>query len=233
MDPLTVAVASLVALSGVGMGGHWRGRARRAESQAAALRDELRAERHAACHDPLTGLPNRRAFFQLGAESITDPLRQPFVVIVVDLDDFKQVNDAYGHAAGDEVLITVGRRFADHADGGLVARLGGDEFVGLLAGPALDERWQRLVTCRLAERLAAPMLIGGRTMVVTASVGLAPVRLGADLAEAVCHADAAMYCAKARSRAEAGIARLGGGFEGSGLINVARGRYGDLDRWAG
>nr|WP_239088496.1 GGDEF domain-containing protein [Planosporangium mesophilum] len=164
--------------------------------EVAKLRRELLTERHAACHDPLTGLPNRRAFYELGAALVADPRRPALAAAVLDLDDFKQINDAYGHAAGDEVLVNVARRFAGYAGDGLVARLGGDEFAGLLVG-ATDESWLRRAGDELVDTVAEPMRVAQSTVVVTASVGLVAVEGAADLAEVLRDADAAMYRAKA------------------------------------
>jgi diguanylate cyclase (GGDEF)-like protein len=197
MDPLTLA-AGVATVAGVGAGWRWRQRARQAEAEAGRLRRELLAERHAASHDPLTGLPNRRAFYQLGAELVADPRRRHLVAAVLDLDDFKQINDRYGHAAGDEVLVSIARRFASYAGDGLVARLGGDEFAGLLVSAAIDERWLHQTGETLAVILAAPIRVAGDLVVVTASVGLVPVDGCTDLGDVLRHADAAMYRAKTR-----------------------------------
>jgi diguanylate cyclase (GGDEF)-like protein len=176
-------------------------RATRAESEAARLLGELHAERHAASHDPLTGLPNRRAFHRLGSALVADPSRHPLIAVVLDLDDFKQVNDRFGHAAGDEVLITVGRRLANYAGDNLVARLGGDEFAGLLRTDSVDERWLHHTTKRLVDTLAAPIHVAGHVVTVTASVGLALLHGPGRLSDALRHADAAMYRAKTWSQA--------------------------------
>lgn len=199
MDPLAL-VAGAAAVAGIGASWSLHRRARHAEAEVASLRSELRAERHAACHDPLTGLPNRRAFYRLGAALVADPAQHLLVAVVLDIDDFKQVNDEFGHAAGDEVLVTVARRFAMYAGDDLVARLGGDEFAGLLTSPTIERPWLYQAAQRLADTLAAPMPIAGRSLVVTASVGLAPVHGSAHLAEALRHADAAMYRAKTSRR---------------------------------
>jgi diguanylate cyclase (GGDEF)-like protein len=193
---LAALIVGLLALGAAGTAWRMSRRAGRAEAEVARLRQELVAERHAAAHDPLTGLPNRRAFYQLGAALVADPARQPLIAVVLDLDDFKQINDRLGHAAGDEVLITVARRFAEYAGDNLVARLGGDEFAGLLTVPALDDAWLGCAARDLADTLAAPMIASGHPVTLTASVGLVPVRDHHDLAEALRHADAAMYRAK-------------------------------------
>ena len=198
MDVLTVA-AILATVAGIGAGLWWRSRARRAEAEARTLRRELRIERHAASHDALTGLPNRRAFYEIGVALVTQPQRPDLAVAVLDLDNFKQINDVFGHAVGDEVLVTVARRLADHAGGNLLARLGGDEFAGLLTIPTTDQRWLTDATRRLTEAVGTPMLVTGRTIFVTASVGLVPVGTATHLSEALRRADIAMYHAKNRS----------------------------------
>jgi diguanylate cyclase (GGDEF)-like protein len=200
--------AGLAVLTGVGAAWRLRGRTRQAEAKANSLRRELLAERHAACHDALTGLPNRRAFFQIGTALVADPAHPPLVCVVFDLDGFKAVNDVLGHAVGDRVLITVARRFSVHAAGNLVARLGGDEFAGLLAVCTRDRGQLRPIAERLAETLAAPMQAAGRTLIVTASIGLAPVYRPSKLSEALDCADRAMYRAKNSRRPPAGFPRL-------------------------
>jgi diguanylate cyclase (GGDEF)-like protein len=198
VDPVTVAagVAAAAAVAGAGSARLQLLRARRAEAEIVRLRRELRAERHAAGHDPLTGLPNRRAFYCSGSPLVADTARRPLVAVLVDLDDFKRVNDTLGHVVGDRVLVAVARRFAEIAGGGLVARLGGDEFVGLFDWPTTDDRWLRQSAYLLAEALAAPVDVAGRPVAVTASVGLAPVSAAADLDDVLGRADAAMYQAK-------------------------------------
>jgi diguanylate cyclase len=156
VDPLALT-AGVAAAVGFGVALRLHKRALRAESEAARLLGELHAERHAASHDPLTGLPNRRAFHRLGTALVADPSRHPLIAIVLDLDDFKQVNDRYGHAAGDEVLITIAHRLANYAGDNLVARLGGDEFAGLLHTDSVDERRLHHITGRLTDILGAPI----------------------------------------------------------------------------
>ncbi|MCM0678626.1 GGDEF domain-containing protein [Micromonospora phytophila] len=194
-DPLTIA-SGICAAGALVSSWQLRRRAVRAECEIMHLQAELAAERHAASHDPLTGLPNRRAFYRLAAALLTDAAGQPLIAVVLDVDDFKQINDRYGHAAGDRVLVSVAERLAAFAGDNLVARLGGDEFAGLLATPSVDRRWIEHATRRLCDTLAAPIPLGGLSVRVTASVGLAPVTGPGQLTEALDRADAAMYRAK-------------------------------------
>lgn len=207
MDLLT-ATAAVVAIplaALVAVGWHYGRRIRQAEAHAARLRQLLRAEYHAANHDPLTNLPNRRGLFRLGAALLARTGRVPLMAMVVDLDDFKQANDRFGHAIGDHVLVTIADRFAgwaahEHATGGqgaVVARLGGDEFAGLIIAPTTDPGWLPQAAQRLTEALSAPIEVGGKRVSVNASVGITAVPAGTSLADALRRADEAMYRAKA------------------------------------
>jgi diguanylate cyclase (GGDEF)-like protein len=194
MDLLALA-AGATAAAGLAARSRSRHRANQAEAQAARLHRELRAERHAAGHDPLTDLPNRRAFYQLGAALVAQPA--PVVGVVSDLDRFKEINDTLGHVAGDEVLVTVASRLVEYAgDDLLLARLGGDEVAALPTGPTERWRWLPLAADRLAQVLAAPMRIAGRVVSLTASIGLAPMHGPARLTDVQYRAGAAMYHAK-------------------------------------
>ena len=154
-----------------------------------AERDTLAAQlRHQAFHDVLTGLPNRALY----AERLDAVLAAGggATVMLVDLDDFKRVNDDYGHAAGDELLRTAAARLAAAVrDGDTVARLGGDEFVVLLA-PGGDD--PRSVAARIVGAIEAPVAVDGGTVRVGASVGIATGRTPKVLRDA----DHAMYEAK-------------------------------------
>jgi diguanylate cyclase (GGDEF)-like protein len=207
MDPLALAVGAAAAV-GIGAALQSRRQARQAQAEANRLRQELQAERHAASHDPLTGLPNRRAFYQLGAELVADPARMPLVGVVIDIDGFKKINDTFGHAAGDEVLVTLAGRLIGCVPGNLVARLGGDEFVALLGSAGGDLQWPYLLADRLAASLAEPMLVGGRPLTVTASIGLAPVPGPTLLAEVLHRADRAMYHEKTNRRSQARLVTM-------------------------
>ena len=166
-----------------------------------------------ALKDPLTGLPNRILFQSRLDASLTPGSMPPggVALLFCDLDGFKQVNDGYGHAAGDELLIAVGERLRSCVrDTDLVARIGGDEFTVLLDGGAdtaaqTTQRAQE-VARRVTERLAQPVEVGlGRPPVrVGVSIGvcvLDPAQLAAAGAENVPDilrlADDAMYRAKA------------------------------------
>ncbi|WP_239675113.1 GGDEF domain-containing protein [Natronosporangium hydrolyticum] len=217
MEPLSFAVgagAAAAAALGLGAGLRLHHRLQRVEGNLARLRNELAAERHAADHDPLTGLPNRRAFQRRGSALLADPGHPATACAVIDLDSFKEVNDTLGHSAGDQVLVTLAGRLARLTnEQDLVARLGGDEFAALLTdgrgGPADPDR---PAVCRpdrlgahLADVLGAPMVVNGRWLRVTAAVGVTPVRPGAALNDLLHTADLAMYRHKARSTQPAAL----------------------------
>jgi diguanylate cyclase (GGDEF)-like protein/PAS domain S-box-containing protein len=161
---------------------------------------------HMAYHDGLTDLPNRAAFLQALAQMIeacagTD---EEFAVLSVDLDGLKEVNDVFGHAVGDKLLIEVARRIQAAARGGVVARLSGDEF-GLIidgkqpaAGTALAEQ--------LSEAMAKEFLIDGKSVRtgITTGISVFPHN-GSDAAALLANAGAALFRAKAKSRGSISI----------------------------
>jgi diguanylate cyclase (GGDEF)-like protein len=158
--------------------------------------------RHQALHDALTGLPNRVLALDRAEQMLATDERKHVAALYVDLDGFKQVNDTFGHAAGDELLRMVAGRLSTVVRAGdTAARLGGDEFVVLLAGIGPDSAPARVAE-RLLEVLARPYDLGatvGRQLSVTASVGLAEgPRDSAD--ELLRDADLALYEAKAAGR---------------------------------
>ncbi|MCX7621819.1 MAG: sensor domain-containing diguanylate cyclase [Acidimicrobiales bacterium] len=160
------------------------------------------ALRYAAQHDQLTGLLNRAGFFAAVPPAGSDT---PKTVLALDLNGFKPVNDRFGHAAGDEVLREIGRRlrrFAGEDAGGpgaLVARLGGDEFVMVLVGSA-DQRTADRLASAIAEAVAQPIDIGGHSVTVTTSVGLALDAEGhREIDQLLIEADVHLYEAKTRS----------------------------------
>ena len=129
---------------------------------------------HAASHDDLTGLPNRRELLRLlglGLRAVGPGAA--LAVLFVDLDRFKAVNDTYGHAAGDEVLIEVGRRLRTHLrHGDVLARLGGDEFGAVLVEVRDDVEIAELVE-RLEAIVAQPIRVSGGVVSVGVSIGAA------------------------------------------------------------
>ncbi|CCG01116.1 diguanylate cyclase domain-containing protein [Blastococcus saxobsidens] len=152
--------------------------------------------RRQATTDPLTGLLNRASFNERLAEATAaiDTGSSP-AVLFVDIDDFKSVNDTLGHAAGDELLLTVAARLsADVRGGDVVARLGGDEFALLLADA--DDGRLRDVADRLLAALREPVELAGRTVTVTASIGGALAEPGCTAERLLHDADTAMYAAK-------------------------------------
>jgi len=162
---------------------------------------------HLAHHDPLTGLANRASYFaQL---SIATQDAAPLAVAYLDLDGFKGANDQHGHAAGDEVLIELGRRFAREIRAGdAVARLGGDEFGVMLTAPQ-DEAAAVAVIERLLAAARAPIeLSTGTTVTLGASAGLVVVEdpRGATPDALVHRADTALYRAKRTTKGTLALA---------------------------
>jgi diguanylate cyclase (GGDEF)-like protein len=174
-----------------------------AQHASLALHDARRADamQHQALHDALTGLANRALFTDRLQHALGAGRRRGTVcgVIFLDLDRFKTVNDSLGHAAGDELLVLVAQRLDEalrSAD--TAARLGGDEFAILLEDLNEPEE-AALVAERIAELLRAPLLVAGREVFVSASIGIAVGRFGAT--ELLRQADVAMYRAKADGKA--------------------------------
>jgi diguanylate cyclase (GGDEF)-like protein/PAS domain S-box-containing protein len=160
-----------------------------------ALEEQLR---HQAFHDALTGLPNR-ALFEDRVEHALAVARRAgagAAVIVADLDDFKQVNDSLGHAAGDDLLRMIAQRMRNCVrDADTVARLGGDEF-GVLLDKA-DAGAAEVMAGRILKELRTTLTIMGRQMIPRVSLGIAVS--GADVGDSetlVRNADIAMYTAK-------------------------------------
>ncbi|GEA87167.1 putative bifunctional diguanylate cyclase/phosphodiesterase [Cellulomonas cellasea] len=158
---------------------------------------------HQAAHDPLTGLPTRRVFFEQLDEALTLVRRDLSTVgvLFIDVDGLKRVNDTYGHALGDQLLLTCAERIrAALRPDDLLARLAGDEFVVVLEHLASAD-----VACAVAQRicdsLALPMLTEGHVLQPSASIGIAvsdEPGVTSDLL--VSQADAAMYRAKRRRK---------------------------------
>ena len=159
---------------------------------------------HRAHHDGLTGLPNRSSLAETLQEALdaAGPEPAPMAVMLLDLDDFKSINDTLGHELGDLVIQRVARRLAQSAAGGsravgretVLARIGGDEFALLFSGGQAEAE-------ELAERLLAaldhPLEVGSVALHICASIGIACFpEHGRSAPELMRHADVALYCAK-------------------------------------
>ncbi|QNN52001.1 putative bifunctional diguanylate cyclase/phosphodiesterase [Nocardioides mesophilus] len=154
---------------------------------------------HEASHDALTGLPNRTLLMRRLAEVLAEGQRRRSALLLIDLDDFKVINDRHGHASGDLVLEVIARRLrrAVRADE-TVARLGGDEFALLMRGDRaqVQDRARRLI-----ERIGKPVQAGGRTFLVRASIGAVFAGESDETPHSLLsHADIALYEAKARDK---------------------------------
>lgn len=156
---------------------------------------------HMAYHDGLTDLPNRAAFLQALTQMIEacEGTGEEFAVLCVDLDGLKEVNDVFGHALGDKLLIEVAQRLQDSARGGVVARLSGDEF-GLIIDGKQPESGLALAQ-QIGDAVAQDFQIDGRPVRagVTTGMSIFPHN-GADGASLLANAGAALFRAKQKSR---------------------------------
>jgi diguanylate cyclase (GGDEF)-like protein/PAS domain S-box-containing protein len=156
---------------------------------------------HMAYHDGLTDLPNRAAFLQALTQMIEacTEAEEEFAVLSIDLDGLTEVNDVFGHATGDKLLIEVAQRLQASARGGVVARLSGDEFGLIIDGK--QPIAGMLLAEQLAETMAKEMLIDGKSVRtgVTTGISIFPHN-GADAASLLANAGAALSRAKAKSR---------------------------------
>lgn len=174
------------------------------ESWQSHLRSENETLAHQASHDSLTGLPNRSYFEGRLSRSVRNATKheEGLALLFIDSDRFKHINDSFGHAAGDAVLVSVANRVrAQLREDDLVARLGGDEFAVLLT-PLQRVEDARRIAEKIAHSMNLPIrLPDGRVVVTSLSVGIAVFpddgRTPAELLNA---ADAAMYQAKRRTR---------------------------------
>jgi diguanylate cyclase len=167
------------------------------------LRYSLEQVRSMSEHDVLTGLMNRRGFERSLEVQLARARRRDgrLAILLLDLDDFKSINDTLGHDAGDQLLVEVARRLTNIArDGDLLCRLGGDEFVVMMTNFDHDE--QAIVLAdRINANLREPIFIGSVEQTITASIGIAVLGNTTDnAADLLKYADLAMYQAKLEGR---------------------------------
>jgi diguanylate cyclase (GGDEF)-like protein/PAS domain S-box-containing protein len=156
---------------------------------------------HMAYHDGLTDLPNRAAFLQALTQMIEACAGsgEEFAVLSCDLDGLKEINDVFGHAIGDKVLVEVARRVQDAARGGVVARLSGDEFGLIIDGKQPDAGLA--LARQLGEALAQEFQIDGRSVRAGVTIGISVFpHNGTDAASLLANAGAALFRAKQKSR---------------------------------
>ncbi|HMC71914.1 MAG TPA: bifunctional diguanylate cyclase/phosphodiesterase, partial [Mycobacteriales bacterium] len=156
---------------------------------------------HQAFHDSLTGLPNRALLMQsIEAQLARNDHSERLALLLIDLDDFKYINDTHGHQSGDAVLSVIGERLLTAVRASdTVARLGGDEFAILMTGKGSDVDF---VARRLVDAVERPVFADGRRFVVHASVGIvyADARADESAESLLAHADIALYEAKAHDK---------------------------------
>jgi diguanylate cyclase (GGDEF)-like protein/PAS domain S-box-containing protein len=178
-----------------------------------ALEEARRELQHIAFHDPLTSLPNRAAFQEKLDAAVGRCSGKPCAVgvLFIDLDNFKLINDSFGHAAGDELLCAIAGRLQGATRGGdVVARQGGDEFLVLLGDieppadsddPGYARKAAEVVAKKIRRTLRAPFVVAGVEIFVSASIGVSLYPDDAADSETLLkHADTAMYRAKDAGR---------------------------------
>jgi diguanylate cyclase (GGDEF)-like protein/PAS domain S-box-containing protein len=158
---------------------------------------------HLAHHDQLTGLPNRLYLAAYLPGAIEEAKRNGamLAVLFLDLDRFKHINDSRGHETGDKLLKAVAQRLrATMRNEDVVVRMGGDEFIVVLKTGRTNDQVSEAAS-RITEAMAEPVIVDGRPLVTTASIGVSLYpRDGADMGELLRHSDTAMYQAKDRGR---------------------------------
>ena len=163
------------------------------------LRDQKQRYVHLAHYDSLTEIPNRNALFSFFEDALVSHSSSGtgLAVMFIDLDDFKQINDQYGHARGDQVLRLMAERLRRHIRGSdMLARHGGDEFV-IIAQSIMGRQDIEKVLAHIYEAIQEPILDAERSIFITLSIGVAIApQDGVQIDDLLRHADQAMYHAK-------------------------------------
>ena len=196
--PIVAVIGGLVAIAALFM-------AQRLATMSNQLETSERRTRHMSRHDALTGLANRVSFGEALEEAVAGLPDKAFAVIACDLDRFKLVNDTFGHAAGDQVIRTVGERLAKEVgESGVACRTGGDEFIILILA-FTDKRRLNLLCAGIIEAILKPIrLDSGQDADVGVSLGVAQAPLCGITGSAVMRAaDEALYAAKQMGRGRA------------------------------
>lgn len=168
------------------------------EQETFDLRRQVAESHHKAMSDPLTGLANRRAFEERAAQELARWRRfgDPLALVVWDVDDFKQINDVFGHKAGDRALVLIARILHDSLrETDFIARYGGEEFVVLLTG-AVEEDARKVAEVMRRNVESAGMHSHGKPVTITLSGGLALLEDDETIEQLFERADKAMYRAK-------------------------------------
>jgi diguanylate cyclase (GGDEF)-like protein len=158
---------------------------------------------HLANHDPLTGLPNRRLFLELleGSFGAKAPSQYYTAIVLLDIDDFKSVNDTLGHQVGDDLIVAVAKKLEEKVgEQGIVARLGGDEFAVLL--PKLNEPEEaEAIAAESMNAFVNPLKVGHHDILVGISAGIShSIGDSVDASTLLMNADLALYKAKSDGR---------------------------------
>ena len=166
------------------------------------LQERERQAQHSAAHDNLSGLPNRAALLKALRFAVANAeyVQTSVVVIYLDLDGFKEVNDSYGHETGDRLIRKVAQGFsAVCGRDGVLARVGGDEFALILTRPEAIASADAIAK-RMLEFLSETFVLDGRSITIGTSIGIARMETGVSAEELLRRADVAMYQAKESGR---------------------------------
>ncbi len=198
-----LAVLGIVLLTTIAILG-WVGILRRqVDQQTEIIRRSETRFRHMAEHDGLTGLPVRNVLLDRLELALDEIKRRAcsLALLMVDVDNFKHINDTMGHAMGDQVLITIGARLQESLRStDTIARMGGDEFTVLLTGLTSPEEAQKIAS-HLVSKISEPMVFQGVRVEVSVSIGIATYpEGGSDVKTLLRNSDAALYQAKAKGR---------------------------------